>query len=137
MYNSNPPKPKYNYTWDPHPVLTKMAEWHPFDQLSLKQLTFKMEQTSTGTSSQIVTIDLPTSGCGVSLTSSPPEHGAGGVRMSYKVHLVVQQDRHLRQITDIERAVECQLPEEAFLVKSTPLIGVLREELKGGKIKHR
>nr|CAI5869204.1 unnamed protein product [Callosobruchus analis] len=91
----------------------------------------------TSTSSQIVTIDLPTSGCGVSLTSSPPEHGAGGVRMSYKVHLVVQQDRHLRQITDIERAVECQLPEEAFLVKSTPLIGVLREELKGGKIKHR
>ncbi|VEN48392.1 unnamed protein product, partial [Callosobruchus maculatus] len=42
MYNSNPPKPKYDYTWDPHPVLTKMAEWYPFDKLSLKQLTFKM-----------------------------------------------------------------------------------------------
>lgn len=37
-----PPKPKYNYTWDPHPVLMKMAEWYPLENLSLKQLTFKM-----------------------------------------------------------------------------------------------
>ncbi|VEN55826.1 unnamed protein product [Callosobruchus maculatus] len=98
---------------------------------------FAQECRMLGTSSTTVTIELQTSGCGVSLTSSPPEHGTGGVRMSYKVHLVVQQDRHLRQITDIEREVECQLAEEAFLVKSKPLVGVLREELKGGKIKHR
>nr|CAH7753514.1 unnamed protein product [Callosobruchus chinensis] len=98
---------------------------------------FAQECRMLGTSSSTISIGLPTSGCGVSLTSSPLEHGTGGVRMSYKVHLVVQQDRHLRQITDIEREVECQLPEEAFLVRSTPLVGVLREELKGGKIKHR
>lgn len=42
MYNSNPPKPKYNFTWDPHPVLNKMAEWFPLDKISVKQLTFKM-----------------------------------------------------------------------------------------------
>lgn len=42
LYNINPPRPKYNFTWDPHPVLMKMAEWYPLNKISLKQLTFKM-----------------------------------------------------------------------------------------------
>lgn len=42
LYNIKPPKPKYDFTWDPHPVLLKMAEWYPLESISLKQLTLKM-----------------------------------------------------------------------------------------------
>lgn len=42
LYNINPPKPRYNTTWDPYPVLVYLSKWHPLNTLSIKQLTFKV-----------------------------------------------------------------------------------------------
>lgn len=41
LYNANPPAPKYDVTWDPHPVLTTLEKMFPLDSLSIEQLTLK------------------------------------------------------------------------------------------------
>ena len=40
-FNANPPKPRYNSTWDVSIVLRKLREWSPSDKLSLPLLTKK------------------------------------------------------------------------------------------------
>ncbi|XP_074029073.1 uncharacterized protein isoform X1 [Leptinotarsa decemlineata] len=42
IYNHNPPKPKYEDTWDPHIVLSKLKLWQPLKDQSLEKLTLKM-----------------------------------------------------------------------------------------------
>lgn len=42
IYNERPSKPKYNYTWDPHPVLLYLSSLFPLEELSLKSLTVKL-----------------------------------------------------------------------------------------------
>ncbi|KAG5876844.1 hypothetical protein JTB14_002900 [Gonioctena quinquepunctata] len=96
---------------------------------------FAQECKTIGSFSNTVTISLPTSGCGVRLSSVPD--GQGSVRMFYTVSLVVQQDRFLRQISDQEKIVRCHLKDEDFLVKSKALVKTLESELKGGQISHR
>lgn len=76
-----------------------------------------------------IDINLPTSGCGVRLNSYANDHGE--TLMSYKVILVAQQDRHLRQASDTERVVECIVPENAFLVKSEPMRKAIEKEVLG------
>ena len=37
-----PPRPKYNYVWDPEPVIAKLASLYPHDSLSLEILSKKL-----------------------------------------------------------------------------------------------
>ncbi|XP_074035920.1 cypher isoform X2 [Leptinotarsa decemlineata] len=57
--------------------------------------------------------------------------------MFYTVHLVIQQDKFLRLISDQEKNVRCYLKDEDFLVKSRALVKTLKSELRGGQISHR
>lgn len=82
----------------------------------------------------IVQINLPTSGCGVRLDFAPVE---GKTVMVYSVNLIIQQDRHLRQIIDQERLVECKLSEKAFLIRSRSLERSLKNDTGRGKINRR
>ncbi|XP_050294943.1 uncharacterized protein LOC126735088 [Anthonomus grandis grandis] len=96
---------------------------------------FAQECKVFGTLSHSASLSLPTSGCGVRLTSSPEENGRA--RMTYSVVLVLQQDRYLRQISDQERFVRCEVPDEAFLVRSQSLFKALKEDIKDQKTNHR
>ncbi|KAJ8971618.1 hypothetical protein NQ317_016335 [Molorchus minor] len=87
-----------------------------------------------GTLSNTVNITLPTSGCGVRLSSYEDENG--NVELLYQVNLVIQQDRYLRQITDQEKTVRCALKDDAFLVKSINLENTLKNDIKRGRIGH-
>lgn len=82
-----------------------------------------------GTLKNTINLSLPTSGCGVRLNSYVSEEGA--TVMSYKVVLVAQQDRHLRQASDTERTIECIVSENAFLVKSKPMKEAIEKEILG------
>lgn len=42
IYISNPPKPKYIFTWDVGKVLNYLSTLWPLNELSLKELTFKL-----------------------------------------------------------------------------------------------
>lgn len=42
IYNQRPPKPKYDTTWDPHPVLCHLEKMFPLPNLSLEQLSHKV-----------------------------------------------------------------------------------------------
>lgn len=42
IYNQNPPKPKYDTTWDPYPVLSFLEKLVPLDRLTLEQLSYKL-----------------------------------------------------------------------------------------------
>lgn len=74
-------------------------------------------------------IHLPTSGCGVRLSSR--ENSSGNVEMFYSVTLVAQQDKHLRQISDTEKTVECVVEDGAFLVKSKAMRNAVEKEILG------
>ena len=41
-FNYNPPKVRYNYTWDVNMVLDFLVTLYPLEDLSLKYLTFKL-----------------------------------------------------------------------------------------------
>lgn len=49
--------------------------------------------------------------------------------MLYSVTVVAQQDRHLRQILDQERTVECPVEESAFAVESAKMKEVVQGEV--------
>lgn len=49
--------------------------------------------------------------------------------MFYAVTLVIQQDPHLRQITDQEYIIKCQLQDNALAVKSEPMVEALRSDM--------
>lgn len=42
IYNLRPGKPKYDSTWDPHPVLEHVVQWGLNDTISIEHLTFKL-----------------------------------------------------------------------------------------------
>jgi hypothetical protein len=42
LYNVNPPKPRYQTTWDVSKVLDLISTWMPLKDLSLKMLTYKL-----------------------------------------------------------------------------------------------
>lgn len=42
LYNTIPPKPRYNFTWDVNKVLNLISTWMPLDKLSIKMLTCKL-----------------------------------------------------------------------------------------------
>lgn len=42
IFNKSPPKAKYEFTWDPHPVLKFLEALQPLEALSLKDLTTKV-----------------------------------------------------------------------------------------------
>ncbi|KAJ8925610.1 hypothetical protein NQ315_009450 [Exocentrus adspersus] len=88
-----------------------------------------------GTFTNTATISLPTSGCGVRLSTFEDEQGS--IQMFYFVNLVIQQDRYLRQISDQERVVRCIVKDDAFLVKSDGLTKAVTNDLKAGQISHR
>ncbi|XP_019868469.1 uncharacterized protein LOC109597263 [Aethina tumida] len=107
---------------------------HPFKGLLFAK-DFAQECKSIGVFSNTVSISLPTSGCGVRLNSRSDENGF--LEMFYSVTVIVQQDRHLRQITDQERIVQCSVNDSAFLVKSKPMQDVIRNELTSHVNNHR
>lgn len=77
-----------------------------------------------------VSISLPTSGCGIRLSSRPQSP-----QMVYSLVLVAQQDRHLRQIADQEKYLECFIRNDAFAIKSQHLLtGMLRNHSKQQRI---
>lgn len=49
--------------------------------------------------------------------------------MVYSVVLVAQQDRHLRQIADQEKYLECVVEEDAFSIESKSMLEVVKNEL--------
>ncbi|XP_026318671.1 uncharacterized protein LOC113229329 [Hyposmocoma kahamanoa] len=42
VFRSKPPRPKYNFTWDPGLVLNHVALWYPHVDISLEKLTKKL-----------------------------------------------------------------------------------------------
>lgn len=96
---------------------------------------FAQECKTFGTSGTSVFLSLPTSGCGVRLTTVADE--ANAAKMRYSVALVLQQDRFLRQISDQEKRVYCALEDDAFLVKSQSLFRALKTEINDKRVHHR
>ncbi|KAJ8951241.1 hypothetical protein NQ318_010269 [Aromia moschata] len=125
-----------NLTCDSENLNVTVSLRSPFKGLLFAK-DFADECKSVGTLSNVMNISLPTSGCGVRLSSYEDENGS--VKMFYHVNLVIQQDRYLRQIADQEKTVQCLLKDDAFLVKSTALENALRNDIKGGhnRINHR
>ncbi|KAL1513025.1 hypothetical protein ABEB36_002509 [Hypothenemus hampei] len=96
---------------------------------------FAQECKVFGTSTEKLFLSLPTSGCGVRLTTSADDNG--NVQMTYSVLLVLQQDRHLRQISDQEKLVRCHIRDDAFLVKSPPLFKALKSGIEQKDVNYR
>ncbi|XP_076259076.1 cypher [Rhynchophorus ferrugineus] len=96
---------------------------------------FAQECKQFGTMSNSVTISLPTSGCGIRLSSSSDDQGQP--RLYYTVGLVMQQDRYLKQISDQERMVLCEVQDEAFLIKSQSMFKALKGEISQKSVNHR
>lgn len=55
----------------------------------------------------------------------------GEIKMFYTVAIVAQQDRHLRQISDQERVIDCSIEDSAFTVKSKPMKDAVEKEVLG------
>lgn len=55
----------------------------------------------------------------------------GGTKMFYTVSVVAQQDRHLRQISDQERLIDCSIEDSAFAVNSKPMEEAVEKEVLG------
>lgn len=68
----------------------------------------------------MVEVNLPTSGCGIRSDSRPD----GSLEMS--VRLIIQMDEKLRQRSDLERVVRCNLPNEMMEMN----IGEVTDEKK-------
>lgn len=51
--------------------------------------------------------------------------------MFYTVTIVAQQDRHLRQISDQERVIDCFIEDSAFAVKSRSMKDVVEKDILG------
>ncbi|KAF2883373.1 hypothetical protein ILUMI_22786 [Ignelater luminosus] len=91
---------------------------------------FSQECRSLGTLTNTLTLHLPTSGCGVRLIS---ETNSGSEDIFYTVTLVIQQDRHLRQVTDQEYNIRCRLQNNAMVVRSQPMADAFKNILTGKK----
>lgn len=82
-----------------------------------------------GSFTNYASVNLPTSGCGVRLASREDE--TGNVKMFYTVTIAAQQDRHLRQISDQERTIDCFIDDSAFTVKSPNMEDVIEKDILG------
>ncbi|XP_056636759.1 uncharacterized protein LOC130445231 [Diorhabda sublineata] len=120
-----------NATCDSENLNVSVLMQSPFKGLIFAK-DFAQECKSVGRFSDELKIGLPTSGCGVRLTSVHTEEGS--LRMVYSVNLIIQQDRHLRQISDQEKVVYCDLKDIDLSFKSKALIKTLKQEIKGGKL---
>ncbi|CAH1111381.1 unnamed protein product [Psylliodes chrysocephalus] len=123
-----------NFTCDSDNFNVSVSTHLPFKGLLFAK-DFAQECKSTGDLSNKIFISLHTSGCGVRLSSSSTENG--DIQMFYTVNLVIQQDRHLRQISDQEKIVKCQLKDEDLLLKSKALEKTLTNEILGIKLHQR
>ncbi|KAK9875378.1 hypothetical protein WA026_007773 [Henosepilachna vigintioctopunctata] len=92
---------------------------HPFKGM-VSAKDFSRNCYTYGTLENTVTLSLPTSGCGLRLTSKVGKNGE--LLMSYSVFLSIQQDRHLHQIADQEIRVSCQINDEQFSVRSKSMV---------------
>ena len=54
IFNTNPPTPRYNITWDVRDVLTLLRTWSPMEGLQLDKLTMKLVMLLALTSAQRV-----------------------------------------------------------------------------------
>lgn len=82
-----------------------------------------------GSFTNYASVSLPTSGCGLRLASKEDEKGE--IKMFYTVTVVAQQDRHLRQISDQERVIDCFIEDSAFVVKSKNMKDVVEKDILG------
>ncbi|XP_044746215.1 uncharacterized protein LOC123307828 [Coccinella septempunctata] len=105
---------------------------HPFKGM-LSAKDFSRECNSFGSLQKSVTLNLPTYGCGLRLSSKSGRNGE--LLMQYSVTLAIQQDRHLRQIADQEIHVSCQINSEEFSLNSQTMINELEADLKDDVIK--
>ncbi|EFA07190.1 hypothetical protein TcasGA2_TC010196 [Tribolium castaneum] len=115
-----------NLTCDVRSFNATVTLQHPFKGLVFAK-DFSHECNALGTLSNSVTINLPTAGCGIRLSSRANEKGEK--ELVYSVVLVAQQDRHLRQIADQEKHLECVVKDDAFLIESQPVVDVLKNDL--------
>ncbi|XP_072390558.1 uncharacterized protein cyr [Diabrotica undecimpunctata] len=120
-----------NFTCDSENFNITFSMKSPFKGLLFAR-DFAQECKSIGNLSNKVQISLPTSGCGVRLNSAYSENGA--VQMFYTVHLIVQQDRYLRQISDKERIVSCNLEDDDLLIRSKALTKTVKNDFKKDKL---
>ncbi|KAI4467953.1 cypher isoform b [Holotrichia oblita] len=74
-----------------------------------------------GNSSRSLILNLPTSGCGVSLNEEEKTQ-----RLYYRVAVILQQDKFLRQISDENKLIKCYLPDDSFQVKSSSMERTLK-----------
>ncbi|CAG9860439.1 unnamed protein product [Phyllotreta striolata] len=122
-----------NFTCDSDNFNVSISTHLPFKGLLFAK-DFAQECKAKGDMSNKIQLSLPTSGCGVRLSSaSTNQHEA---EMFYTVNIVIQQDRHLRQISDQEKTIKCPLKDEDLLVKSKALAKTLKQ-LKDGRIHQR
>lgn len=80
----------------------------------------KKTQIQLGNRSTAVEINLPTSGCGI----RSDLQSDGSLEMS--VRLIIQMDEKLRQRSDLERMVRCNLPNQMMEMN----IGEITDEKK-------
>uniref|UniRef100_A0A1Y1N8Q4 ZP domain-containing protein n=1 Tax=Photinus pyralis TaxID=7054 RepID=A0A1Y1N8Q4_PHOPY len=89
--------------------------------LFAKDFSHECHATETNNS---FSLHLPTSGCGIRLSSKTnDEHES----VYYMATLVVQQDRYLQQATDLEYTVKCLLQENLMSVKSKPMLDAVKK----------
>ncbi|KAB0804281.1 hypothetical protein PPYR_01251 [Photinus pyralis] len=89
--------------------------------LFAKDFSHECHATETNNS---FSLHLPTSGCGIRLSSKTnDEHES----VYYMATLVVQQDRYLQQATDLEYTVKCLLQENLMSVKSKPMMDAVKK----------
>ncbi|KAJ3647587.1 hypothetical protein Zmor_019458 [Zophobas morio] len=115
-----------NVTCDQRSFNATVTLQHPFKGLVFAR-DFSHECNTLGTLSNSVTVSLPTSGCGIRLSSRINENSHK--EMVYSVVLVAQQDRHLRQIADQEKYLECVVEDDAFSIKSNSVAQALKTTL--------
>lgn len=79
---------------------------------------------------ETISLELPTSGCGVRLASMFNTSEDGSNVLRYITTVVVQMDRHLRQITDQEKTVSCLLDDEETKLNSNAMRQVVMDSMK-------
>uniref|UniRef100_A0AAR5P2C8 ZP domain-containing protein n=1 Tax=Dendroctonus ponderosae TaxID=77166 RepID=A0AAR5P2C8_DENPD len=124
----------FNTSCDSQTFNITVATTRPFKGVAFAR-DFAHECLVLGTGINELFLSLPAAGCGVRLKTSVDEGGLA--RMTYGVALVLQQDRYLRQISDQDQMVHCEVKDEAFLVKSRPMIDAVKGEIKRSKANHR
>ncbi|KAK4884947.1 hypothetical protein RN001_001218 [Aquatica leii] len=88
---------------------------------------FPHECHATESLSYSLSLHLPTSGCGIRLNSRMVSNVE---EFFYEATLVIQQDRYLQQVTDLEYIVKCVLQNNDFVVKSKPMVDAVKKIIR-------